>query len=146
MCTILCKGCCSSTTMKDPIQKETLQNTFVINEKDSTTGPIRLSLFLCTVVRTIGTSLQNHRQGATNFLLCRVAIIKLQMFKGCWRENYREYSSEISYLHVSGCAQVKYKKKIAFSRNKWRCVIFQCLSKAYMQILSPSNNIKTRRN
>ena len=41
----------------------------------------------------------------------RVAIIKLQVFKGCWRENYWDHSSEIRYLQASEHAQVKYKKK-----------------------------------
>ncbi|GFS78666.1 hypothetical protein TNCV_3148491 [Trichonephila clavipes] len=43
--------------------------------------------------------------------LAPVAINKLQLFKGCWRENHREYSSEIWYLHVSEHAQIKYAEK-----------------------------------
>ncbi|GFX76177.1 hypothetical protein TNCV_2144811 [Trichonephila clavipes] len=51
--------------------------------------------------------------------VCGMAIIKLQMFKVCWRENYLEYSSEICYLHVLEHAQVKYaRKKSPFSPDK----------------------------
>ena len=107
-------------------------------------APSDFLFFSCTIANTIGTSFQNQRQGATNCLLYRVAIIKLQIFKGCWRENYRDYSSEIWYLHVSEHAKSNMEKKLLFSPDRWRCAVFQCLSTAHKQILSLSNSIKTR--
>ena len=74
-----------------------------------------------------------------------VAIIKLHIFKGYSRENYREYSSEIWYLYVSEHAKVKYAEtKSPFSAVWWRCALFQCSSTACMLVLSPWYKIKTR--